>query len=303
MSEIVVDAQTGDIALIAVHRAKRPNEFRNATGAACPFCPGNEDETPPEVAAYRDADGAWSVRAFRNKFPALEPPEGDHEVIVDTPEHDAQFTGDGVRMWRDRFVAALARFPEGVPVIFKNCGAQSGATIEHPHTQLLVLRMPVPRWETMRARGEEYFTRQDSCAWCDEARDAECDGLMVERSQNFTAYIRPAARFTNTLTILPSKCVSTPATMSEAQCIDLADLLNRAAAALKDGLSPEGAFNIVVPADAHARRGAFHWHLEVIPRASMPAAFELATGIHIKTTGAQESAEHWRRMLRARGPV
>jgi UDPglucose--hexose-1-phosphate uridylyltransferase len=112
MPEIRLNLITGDWVIIATERAKRPEDFIHTKEKkdlpryvpTCPFCPGNEDKTPPETFKLTGHDGNWSVRSVPNKFSALTP-VGDilkyktdfkqyisgvglHEVIIETPEHN-----------------------------------------------------------------------------------------------------------------------------------------------------------------------------------------------------------------------
>ena len=112
MPELRKDPITGRWVIISTDRSKRPSDFarepERKMSSMCPFCPGNEDKTPPEILAYRSNGAApnkpgWNVRVVPNKFPALGIEGamdkrgeglfdrmngiGAHEVIIETPEH------------------------------------------------------------------------------------------------------------------------------------------------------------------------------------------------------------------------
>ena len=109
LPELRRDPVTGRWVIISTERAKRPSDFIREQVlpkgiGVCPFCPGNEDRTPPEILAYRENGGpSWQLRVIPNKFPALRVEgqlsrQGDgiydrmngvgaHEVIIETPEH------------------------------------------------------------------------------------------------------------------------------------------------------------------------------------------------------------------------
>ena len=61
--------------IIAPERADRPNALvrprPERDGEPCPFCPGNERMTPPELLVHHDAAPGWSVRVVPNRYPAL----------------------------------------------------------------------------------------------------------------------------------------------------------------------------------------------------------------------------------------
>src|SRR5436190_1327209 len=170
MSELRKDPIVGRWVIIAPDRAKRPIAMKNEpspTGSAfCPFCEGNEANTPFEILAYRDRtakpnEGGWRVRVVPNKFPALQV-EGDlhkrgegiydkmngigaHEVIVECPFHEismANFSEERIReilwVYHDRLVDLKKDHRLVYGMIFKNVGLAAGASLEHSHSQLIV---------------------------------------------------------------------------------------------------------------------------------------------------------------------
>jgi len=285
---LVRDPLTGEGALLGTTRALRPNEFRDGPEDRCAFCPGNEDLTPPEIARYGDASG-WNVRVFRNKFPAIVPPDGDHEVIVDSPRHDEEVTALGTEMWRERYAAALERAPSSYPVLFKNSGAYAGATILHPHTQLVVLPDLPDRWERM--------VEGSGCTLCDEFARAAREETLVAANGDAAAFVRSHSRFAWSLTILPARCASSLLAADAEGWNGVAALARDAVQAIGDAFPDRRAFNLLVYSDPHADAGSFHWHMEIVPRVSTLAGFELSTGMFIRGSTAQESARRWRRML------
>lgn len=283
---MIRDPISGEWSLQAPVRSARPNEFIAGPSERCPFCPGNEDLTPPEI-ARAPAEGAWAVRVFANKYPAIEPPEGFHEVIVDTPAHTRQISAVGVAMWRDRYRAALDTMPSCYPMIFKNCGAQGGATIVHPHTQLVALPQRPARLAAMET--------SEHCPWCGEADRSSDLGLLVETNDALRAYVRPASRFAFALTLLPRECIASPSAASDATWGALADVLERLGAGIAAEHGGEASFNVLLLGDPHS--SAFHWHVELVLRRGAIAGFELSSGAYIREGEAKESAEGWRRML------
>src|SRR6185436_11882325 len=133
----------------------------------CPFCAGREDLTPPEVLAFRQNGGppngaGWDLRVVPNKFPALQVEgtldrEGEglfdrmngigaHEVIIETPDHAktlATMSAPEIEriLWafRERILDLKKDRRFRYILIFKNHGAPAGASLEHPHSQLIAL--------------------------------------------------------------------------------------------------------------------------------------------------------------------
>ena len=169
MHELRKDPIVGRWVIIAKSRAERPNAFTRSpvlvSTESCPFCPGNEHQTPAEVLAYREPGTqpnheGWRVRAVPNKFPALQfgedlkqfgqgiydamRPLGVHEVIIESPQHvasTADLSEDNVRevlqCYRDRMLDLQRAGRLKYAAIFKNVGAAAGATLEHVHSQLV----------------------------------------------------------------------------------------------------------------------------------------------------------------------
>jgi len=291
MHRIVEDPIGGDFALTASSRLDRPNEFRESSNDACPFCPGNESQTPPPLASIEADDGSWLARAFRNKFPAVAPPDGDHEVIVDAPGHTQEVTLSGVMLWRARFRAALGRYPDAMPVLFKNSGAYAGATIRHPHTQLIVLGRPIPRWERMTSHAAEQLERAGRCVWCADAFDGDAQDRLVSALASIVAYVPRHSRFGKVLRFAPRRCTVAFSEANDAELGDFTTLVRRAVSRLG-----AVAFNLFFEGSPHADPGVWHWHADLVPREGTLAGFELATGLHISSGTAQESAAFWRRM-------
>src|SRR5262245_28900334 len=165
MADLRHDAVTGRAVLVAAVRADRPHAFVSAepdqvrSQVACPFCPGNEAMTPPELARTGSGTGSstgWRARAFPNLYPITD----SHEVIVLSPDHDrsfAQLDDDAavevVRVLRDR---VRVRVDDGLPyaVAFVNHRRAAGASIAHPHAQVVGLDFVPPGVETIRRRQE-----------------------------------------------------------------------------------------------------------------------------------------------------
>lgn len=285
---MIRDPITGEHVLLGTTRSERPNEYLDGPESHCPFCPGNEERTPPEL-ARTGTPQRWDVRVFTNKYPAISPPAGEHEVIVDSRDHDNEITEAGIAMWRERYRAALDRAPRSYPVLFKNAGALAGATIVHPHTQLIVIPRRPDRWEaTHEGR---------ACPWCSERERAHEEGTLVLESAHAAAFVRDASRFAWSLAIVPRACEASLDRASGQTWQMTAALAGDVVTSMKHRLGQRTSFNLLVYSDPHAPSGAFHWHLEIVPRLSTLAGFELSTGMFIRGAGAKESAARWRRMI------
>ena len=239
LPELRKDPVTGRWVIISTERRKRPNDFRFERPSIvdreqCPFCPGREALTPPEVLAYRQNGGGansrgWDVRVVPNKFPALQVEggldrEGDgmfdrmngigaHEVIIETPDHDKTFAS----MSEAEIERVLSAFRERVVdlkqdrrlryiLVFKNQGATAGATLEHAHSQLIALPV-VPDFVREEIEGaRRHFEAKERCVFCDIVHQELAAGLrVVQENADIIALAPYAPRFPFETWLLPRR--------------------------------------------------------------------------------------------------
>ena len=202
MPELRKDPIIGRWVIISTERGRRPSEFLpneiNTRGGFCPLCEGNEDKTPPEIFAVRENGSApnsigWTLRVVPNKFPALRVEgkldrEGEglydkmngvgaHEVIIETPKHDETLSTlptdkvtSVLMAYRERMVD-LARDPRVKHIlVFKNHGASAGASLEHPHSQIIALPIVPKRVSEELDGAKAYYDYKERCVFCDIVR-------------------------------------------------------------------------------------------------------------------------------------
>jgi UDPglucose--hexose-1-phosphate uridylyltransferase len=303
MSELRHDPLSGLDAIIAAGRAARPTTFASSShdGAGadgCPFCPGHEAETPPEVA--RTGPGApdtpgWRVRAFPNKFPIIGGAvgiPGAHEVVVLSPDHHRSFAELDDRgvvevsaMLRDRVRTHLdAGCRYALPTI--NHLHAAGASIVHPHAQIFALDF-VPQ------AVERALSRFDAADTDLVRADAATDDLVVARRGAVTTWCPPAS------TARWMFRIAHDAAGPEFDAAD-DDMIDEVGFALRDGLARlarvvggDVPYNMVVHGAPRDRK-PFHWYVEVTPRVSIVAGFEQATGILVNSTPPEQAARDLR---------
>jgi UDPglucose--hexose-1-phosphate uridylyltransferase len=225
--------------IIATDRAMRPTDFVRETvlakgGQFCPFCPGNEQKTPPEILAFRPNGGGsnepgWNLRVVPNKFPALRVEGnlnrqgegvydkmngvGAHEVFVETPEHSLTFgelpekqAEDLFWAFRDRIVDLRKDRRLTYVLIFKNHGEAAGASLEHTHSQLIALPVVPKRVREEMDGAKRYFDFKERCIYCDIVRqEAETGPRVVLETDHYLAIAPYASRFPFETWILPKK--------------------------------------------------------------------------------------------------
>ena len=286
----LVDPTTGRPILMAPQRQKRPMHTGAArTAAVCPFCLGNEAETPPQVDAVHDAEGVWLARAFPNKYPANE----HHEVIAEGPVHLDQPGDLDVPTWRaalelwQRRVAALEQRP-GVhcTYLFKNVGALAGASIDHNHSQVLGLAELPPRLQLEL----EQSRRLDHCPWCRTLASAEAEGRLVVATAHHAVVSPEPPKLPHETWLLPLACDDD---FLRTDLDSLAVALHGLFTAVAKGLG-RPACNLWLH---RVPRERFHWHFELQPRTGQMAGLELGGDMYINSVPAAMSAARLRRGL------
>jgi UDPglucose--hexose-1-phosphate uridylyltransferase len=326
MSELRKDPVTGRWVIISTERRKRPSDFRPESVSigpndACPFCEGHEHMTPGELLAHRrngshaNAPG-WDLRVVPNQFPVLRVEGsldrqgeglfdkmsgiGAHEVIIETPRHqDSLATMD-----EDAVEQVLWAFRERVQdlkqdrrfryiIIFKNHGAAAGASLDHPHSQLIALPI-VPREVRDEVDGARvHFTAKERCVFCDIVRQETLDTRrLIAENADMVAVAPYAPRFPFETWILPKRHQSlfedAPRHEYAALARLLGDILRRMNRALRNP-----PYNLLIHSAplAEAAGDYYHWHVEIIPTLTKVAGFEWATGFYLNPTAPEEAAE------------
>ncbi len=287
-----VDPTTGRPILLAPRRQQRPllTHAKNK-GATCPFCPGNEQATPPETFAVREHDNArdvpgWRVRVFDNLYPAAR----HHEVIAEGAEHVEQPADLPEELWREILfvwqhrVRAMEEHDQiACAFLFKNVGALAGASIAHSHSQLSGLADLPPRLllEIEQAGG------LDECPWCQTARTAADEGRVVHAAGHHVALVPDPPKLPFETWVLPRHCDDDFLTTDRES---LAHVLYGVFQALRDNLGSP-AWNLWLHR-APGRR--FHWHFEIQPRTGHLAGLALGGDRYINAVPAKDAAARLR---------
>lgn len=270
MSRLRKDPTRNGWVVLAEERAKRPHDFKphgppeEGRSPSCPFCAGNESETPNEWASYREPGTlankpGWRVRAVPNKYPALletlpfqrdpeiqngeydeRPGFGVHEVILEAPDHRvlaSEFTPDEIgeifRMYRDRLAARAQDDRLAYVQIFKNVGAAAGASLEHAHSQLLGMSLIPPRLQEEYDRANDYFKARATCIYCDMIAEARSGVRFVAEENGFIAICPFAPRFPFETWILPTAHADHFELSDDATCLAVGRLTQRVLAAIE----------------------------------------------------------------------
>jgi UDPglucose--hexose-1-phosphate uridylyltransferase len=328
LPELRKDPITGRWVIIATDRAKRPSDFIRQPvplpgPSVCPFDYGNEHKTPPEVLAYRNSGGrdepGWRVRVVPNKFPVLGI-EGEltrdgegmydkmngigaHEVIVETPQHSMTLA----EMPEHQIEELLWAFKERVTdlkrdkrfryiLLFKNHGEAAGASLEHPHSQLIALPV-IPKRVKEEVEGARlFYEMKERCIFCDIIRQETASATrLVSETERFAVLEPYAPRFPFETWVLPKRHQSHFEDADAPTLKDMAWVL-RSTMRKIDKVLERPAYNFIVHSapvqDVDLEH--YHWHLEIIPKLTKVAGFEWGTGFYINPTPPEESARFLR---------
>jgi UDPglucose--hexose-1-phosphate uridylyltransferase len=305
MSQLRLDPLTGRWTVISIERAERPHAFvshrlpvEESPLKPCPFCPGSENQTPPALETY-GPEGDWLVRVVPNKYPAFHgsdvmvvthlgpvftqaPAGGIHEVLVFSPDHASSWVG----LDDDRAALVMAAIRDRMhehsstpglrySQVIVNHGREAGASVEHPHAQLLGVPF-VPREIADELAGFGRF--QGSCLLC-TTREAEASvGHRVIYEDEHVSVICPFWSGT------PFELLAIPnhaAHLSDASARDLGAVGRALRIALEMLRSAVGdiAYNLVFHSAPFRVHSEFHWHIHVLPKLATRAGFELGTGV------------------------
>ena len=329
MPELRKDPVTDRWVIIATERARRPGDFareslpEKPSGRFCPFCPGHESKTPPEVLAHREGSGrnqpGWSLRVVPNKFPVLEiegelEREGDglfdrmqgigaHEVVIETPDHALSITDLSEHaiekvLWafRDRICDLKNDRRLRYVLLFKNQGEAAGATLEHTHSQLIALPVVPKRVQEEIESAEHYFDFKERCVFCDLIRQEIKSGARVVTETDHLVVIAPyASRFPFETCILPRHHKSHFEDADGHQLKNLAWVLKSTLKKLEKVLE-RPPYNLIIHTGPlqEAANDFYHWHIEIIPKLTRVAGFEWGTGFYINPTPPEEAAKFLR---------
>lgn len=327
MSEIRYDSTTEDWVIIAPERANRPSQKPKVKidtnlpiwDESCPFCPGNESQTPNEVLRIPavNASSAWTVRVVPNRFSALSPEAtlgridegrlfrkmegfGIHEVIIESPHHNtplAMMTYQQVEniltAYQERYNTLKKNKDLRYITIFKNHGFASGTSLVHPHSQLVATPIITPYYHRKFDIAHDYRATMGTCLYCDLLADElEKGERIVAETEKFVILQPYASRVAYETWIVPKE---------HAASFSLYPVsgLNELATALKDTLFciyhqlENPAYNMMIDTSTteDEEDPYYHWHIRILPRLSTIAGFEIGSGIYITSALPETTAD------------
>lgn len=324
-SEIRGSVSSEYCTIVAPERAERPNQYSEPTiQEACPFCPGNEHLTP-QTRLVLPKQGNWQVRAVSNRYPALRIEgeseyvydplhfgtilnvHGAHEVIIEHPDHDRNYTGLQPGEFEFIFQAIMTQINDlyldqkiKFILVVKNFGKEAGASIDHDHCQLFGLPRIPPNILQRFHRFEDYLQTNGKSSFDQMDERSRKDKRILLETDHFICIAPYEARFPFEHWFLPKGFVSnfsvTNFSDSSPHFYELGGIFLtffRKLSTAFNGKLP--AFNgILLDAPPKSQRdctGYFRWCYKVLPRLTNISGFELETNMFINPTSPEKSVE------------
>ncbi len=314
---------TGQWVIFAPARSQRPSDFNRGAGAAhdlpehdpnCPFCAGN-DHLLPRVLFETMQGTHWQTRVVPNKFPMLEegasserqrqglyvsmPGRGKHEVIVEHPRHNIHMADmQPQEMFRLidtyywRYISLLAEDSSMNVIIFRNYGERAGASLVHPHSQLVVTPIVPREVRLLEQRSQEYYDTWGRGLMSDIIRqELDDQRRIVAANELFVAFVPYAAEVPFEMWVVPRRQQSDFGAISDQEKHALARLLPDILGRLRTVLN-DPHYNYVIRSASRYRADEpqLQWYLEIRPRLSTRAGFELGTGMRVNPALPEDNA-------------
>jgi len=310
-------------------RRKDEDATWEAAQKTCPFDNINDQECPTYALFYGKevslpkgnicAPKLWTTIALPNKYPAFMPKKspavrligpyqavdgvGFHEVIVtkshskDIPNFALAEMKELLNMYRARYRALQDKEFVNQISIFKNKGPKAGATVAHPHSQLIATSITDPDIMGSLEGSLRHFEQNKKCIHCEMlAWDRKDKKRIVYENNGYTVVCPFASRVAFEVRLYPRVHEAYFERTSEKQMELLADaflmMMKKLYKALKD---PDyNYFLHTAPADK-GYYDYYHWHWEILPKTSTWAGYELGTGIEISTIEPEKAAQFLRK--------
>ena len=313
-----LDPLSGRWVVISSARAERPDAFvlhaerlEHEPLRPCPFCPGHEEDSPPSLEII-GADGNWKVRIVPNKYPAFEGNEpfvvenrgpvftagsagGIHEVLVLSPEHgtswpdlDEKQASLVMRALRDRLSdhASLPNLRYSQAIV--NAGREAGASIEHPHGQLLGMSFVPRELAEEQARFARFTAR---CLLCTTIEAEESvNQRVIYKDDNVVVVCPYWSSVPFEMLVLPREHGPHLHTADD-QVVDAVGQALRHSLKALVGTIGDVAYNLVFHSAPYRMGEPFHWHVHVVPKATTRAGFEMGTGVAINIVPPETAAQ------------
>lgn len=309
--------------IISPKRLRRPTELHTPTDHydldECPFELGSEEATPTEIYSIKDKNGDWITRVVPNLYNALDIHEensskregffsskstfGAHEVIIETPSHDKTADKYTLENWEaylktiNHRVKDLSQdFRLKYIQVFKNHGSRSGATLRHPHSQIIATGFVPSVVKNELQRSKEYFEIHNRTLLLDIVNEELKIGeRVIYENNSFVAFAPFASLYPFEVIISPKEQIGTMSELNQSGIHDLAQILKNIHKKLYATLG-DFHYNMIFKNPPTAMEH-YTFYIQIIPRIYMLAGFELASGMRINPVSPEVSAKKLKEVL------
>lgn len=335
-SELRMDLVSGDWVVIATGRAKKPGTFRKERRVKeevpqkdCPFCRIDSQENPILIFSQgrklsfkrgEEIPNNWTTIAIPNKYPAFLPyPElkprlegklykrinavGFHELVItrDHKKHLAQFSIKQVKevfdVYQQRYLDLMPKKFVNHISIFHNHGREAGATIAHPHSQIITTPLVDIDLKSALLRSENYFQKHKKCIYCQMNKlERRVKKRIVFENKDFLVVCPFASKTAFQVIVSPKKHLAYFERIKEKEKWQLAEAFHMALNKIYKGLN-DLSYNFYLhtaPCDGE-NHDYYHWHWTILPKTATWAGFEIGTRMEISTIEPEKAAEYLRK--------
>ena len=304
--------------IIAPNRLNRPTNMQKTlddcyTIFECPFEAGNEKDLPKEIFSIKDKDANWLVKVVPNLYNALDIDEknyskrdgfftyksgfGAHEVIIETPLHDITVDKYTNKMWVNYLKSIKYRLDDlskdirlKYIQVFKNHGFKAGATLKHPHSQLIATPFVPIQIKQEFKRCKSYFkTHKRTLLFDMVSEEIREKKRIISQNEDFVAFAPFASLYPFEIIIAPKKDISSVAFLNSDQKIKLAKILQIVYKKLYATLG-DFHYNMIFKNSLKDKR-YYTFYINIIPRIYTIAGFELSTSMQINPISPELAVE------------
>jgi len=335
-SELRYDVVSKDWVVIATGRARRPETFADERRVKqkiskndCPFCNVQDQEVPTLVFSNGKESSLgkggkvpedWTTVVLPNKYPAFFPSSrleermegglykkmnaaGFHEIVI-TKDHDkqlAQFSINEVKevidVYQSRYLELMKEKFVNYVSIFHNHGVEAGASIYHPHSQILTTPLIDVDLRNALVNARDYYKKNKKCIYCAMGEwEKKFKKRIVFENEDFLVICPFASKSAFQVIVTPKEHQPYFERIKEDQKWKLAEAFREALRRLYEGLK-DPSYNFYLhtaPCDG-TKNESYHWHWTILPKTSIWAGFEIGTRMEISTIEPEVAAEHLRK--------
>lgn len=326
-SELRMDIVSDDWVIIAPTRGRRPESFfrkdkkeKKDNEKECIFC--QKKIIKKAIARKNKPDGSWFVISMKNDFPAFSETEkttlvpkkkgpyqvmsgfGYQEVII-TADHNrqlAQFSQKEVEivveLYLERYKELIKKKHIKYVSLFHNHGREAGASVAHPHSQIIAIPIIDPDLKDSLNGAEKYYQANKKCVYCTMIDwDRKEKKRIIYENKDFVVLCPFAPQVSFEVRVYPKKHQPYFEKMTQEEKKTFADALRVALYKIYKGLNnpPYNFYLHTAPKDS-GNYEHYHWHFNILPRTLIWAGFELGVGIEISTIKPEEAAAFLRKV-------